>query len=54
VFEEDVKTKLGAANVAYVNDWGLYHLLEGEVHCGTLVLREALPVDWWKELKATP
>ena len=51
LFEEDVKTKLGATDVVFVDDWSFYHVNDGEVHCATLVRREVLPVDWWVNLK---
>jgi len=30
----------------WVDDWDVYHLAWGEVHCGTNVRREQ-PLDWW-------
>ena len=32
----------------WVDDWDVYHLAWGEVHCGTNVRREQ-PLDWWVE-----
>jgi protein-arginine deiminase len=32
----------------WVDDWDVYHLAWGEVHCGTNVRREQ-PLDWWTE-----
>ena len=49
VFETAVQDALGAANVVFVDDWHWYHALQGEVHCGTNVIR--VPPDeyqqWW-------
>ena len=36
-------------NVSFVDDWETYHLLKGEVHCGTNTLRKADSVtNWWE------
>ena len=34
-------------NVEYVDDWDLYHRLDGEVHCGSNVVRQPYGLDWW-------
>ncbi len=34
-------------NVEYVDDWNLYHRLDGEVHCGSNVVRQPYGLDWW-------
>lgn len=34
-------------NVAWVEDWDLYHRAAGEVHCGTNTLREVGDARWW-------
>lgn len=45
IFEEYVRARFPTAR--FVDDWDLYHRLEGEVHCGSTTLR-ALPLaDWW-------
>jgi len=36
------------AEVAFVDDWDLYHQLIGNVHCGTVVKRAVLEFDWWQ------
>ncbi|MGI5864082.1 MAG: protein-arginine deiminase family protein [Myxococcales bacterium] len=34
--------------VHWVEDWGLYHALAGEVHCGSNAVREVPEVKWWE------
>jgi protein-arginine deiminase len=34
--------------VAWVENWNLYHILWGEVHCGTNSLRATPEVKWWE------
>ncbi|PKN31693.1 MAG: hypothetical protein CVU63_22600, partial [Deltaproteobacteria bacterium HGW-Deltaproteobacteria-20] len=34
--------------VHFVEDWNLYHRLEGEVHCGSNALRALPAVSWWE------
>ncbi|MBX7114815.1 MAG: protein-arginine deiminase domain-containing protein [Myxococcaceae bacterium] len=34
-------------NVAWVEDWDLYHREAGEVHCGTNTLRDVGTAAWW-------
>lgn len=35
----------------FIDDWDSYHVLEGEIHCGTNALREPpLDVKWWHTL----
>jgi protein-arginine deiminase len=34
--------------VHFVEDWNLYHRLEGEVHCGSNALRALPAVNWWE------
>lgn len=51
IFEQVTRDRLEALGLAvtFVNDWDLYHRLEGEVHCGTNVDR-TIPegVAWWE------
>jgi len=50
---EYVKSKLPAGVEArFVDDW-LYHLLWGEVHCGTNTLRKP-PESWWEKAQLPP
>lgn len=44
---ETVLQPLGI-KVAWVEDWDLYHVLEGEVHCGSNSLRKIPDVKWWE------
>lgn len=37
----------GVPGAKFVDDWNLYHRLEGEVHCGSNVLRVPYALDWW-------
>jgi hypothetical protein len=37
--------------VAFIDDWYSYHLLDGEVHCGTNVTRT--PLEDWSTAGAT-
>jgi protein-arginine deiminase len=34
--------------VHWVEDWNLYHRLEGEIHCGSNNARHIPPVKWWE------
>ena len=34
--------------VYWVEDWDLYHVLLGEVHCGSNAFRETPSVKWWE------
>ncbi len=47
------KTALDAAipgNVGYADDWYLFHIWDGEVHCGSNTIRETpADVSWWDE-----
>jgi Protein-arginine deiminase (PAD) len=38
-------------NVTFVDDWSTYHLLKGEVHCGTNTLRKVDPAKKCWEVK---
>jgi|CXWL01.1.fsa_nt_gi protein-arginine deiminase len=48
-FKTQLEMALSAVgvNVAWVEDWDLYHRAAGEVHCGTNTLREVGPATWW-------
>ncbi len=39
--------------VFFVEDWDHYHVLSGEVHCGTNVLRKTFPFAWWTKQPAS-
>jgi protein-arginine deiminase len=32
----------------FVDTWYSYHILSGEIHCGTNAWREPVPVPWWE------
>jgi protein-arginine deiminase len=34
--------------VEWVEDWDLYHAMEGEVHCGSNSMRQIPTVKWWE------
>lgn len=40
-------TSSALPNAKFVEDWDLYHRLLGEVHCGSVVMREPYAYDWW-------
>lgn len=46
IFEDSITAALGI-DTRFVDDWDDYHRLDGEVHCGSIVKREALAFDWW-------
>jgi protein-arginine deiminase len=50
LFEDDVQTKLSSLGltVHFIDDWYLYHLQEGEVHCGTNAMRHETIHPWWR------
>jgi len=50
LFEDDVESKLKplGLTVKFLDDWYEYHVLSGEVHCGTNTLREPVAADWWE------
>lgn len=52
-FKTQLETALGAkgVKVSWVEDWDLYHRLEGEVHCGSNVFREIPTTPWWEVAK---
>jgi protein-arginine deiminase len=50
-FEEDLRTNLVALGrtVTFIDDWETYHVLSGEVHCGTNTLRRVRSNPrWWE------
>jgi protein-arginine deiminase len=50
VFKEDLRGKLKALGltVNFLDDWYEYHVLQGEVHCGTNTLRIPTSAKWWE------
>ena len=50
IFKDNLEQSLGTLGikVAWVEDWDLYHALDGEVHCGSNSKRGLLPGEtWW-------
>jgi len=50
LFEQDLRTRLAGLGltITFINDWYEYHVLLGEVHCGTNTLRRPTrPPKWW-------
>ncbi|PXV95486.1 protein-arginine deiminase [Lachnotalea glycerini] len=49
--EEYVKSRLETKNLNlkcnFIDDWNAYHIQDGEVHCGTNMLRKPYSDDWW-------
>jgi len=45
-FESAVRTRF--SNARFVDDWDLYHRLDGEVHCGSEVIHAPFTLDWWE------
>ncbi|HXG13257.1 MAG TPA: protein-arginine deiminase family protein [Gemmataceae bacterium] len=45
IFEKATKDQIASA--LFVDTWGEYHTKYGDLHCGTLVRREKLDLDWW-------
>lgn len=58
LFAEEYEDKLDGYSVSYVPTWPdspsklNYHAQEGEVHCGTSVIRNVGSFEWWKNLPA--
>jgi hypothetical protein len=48
IFEKNVKASF--ADALFVDDWDLYHRLDGEVHCGSITKLKIPGVDWWTKL----
>ncbi|ALN55799.1 protein-arginine deiminase family protein [Lysobacter yananisis] len=51
LFEEDYRATLAACglSVTFIDDWNTYHLLKGEVHCGSNTLRKPdASKKWWE------
>ncbi|MFT7625398.1 MAG: protein-arginine deiminase, partial [Myxococcota bacterium] len=50
VFEEQMKTAWAEQGIMvnFVEDWDLYHVLLGEVHCGSNATRAIPEAKWWE------
>lgn len=46
VYQAAISNALGT-DVQWVDDWDYYHVLLGEVHCGTAVRHKVLGFNWW-------
>lgn len=49
-FQDDMEAVLApyGVTVHWIEDWDLYHRLDGEVHCGTNVTRAIPATPWWE------
>jgi len=49
-FEQDVRDQLTplGVQVTFLDCWDPYHVLSGEVHCGTNTVRTAPALTWWE------
>ncbi len=49
IFQDDMEDVLApyGVSVSWIEDWDLYHRLDGEVHCGTNVTRAIPSNPWW-------
>jgi len=43
-------TDYASGDVYWVDDWWTYHRNMGELHCGSIVIRQWPVFDWWDEL----
>jgi len=50
IFESQLQKALSALGITvdWVEDWDLYHTLDGEVHCGSNTLRSIPSLGWWE------
>jgi protein-arginine deiminase len=50
LFKQQLEEELGrlGIGVSWIDDWDLYHLNLGEVHCGTNATRAIPDVKWWE------
>lgn len=48
--EQHVKEKLEPLDLKchFIDDWDVYHVEDGEIHCGTNVLRKPFEYKWWE------
>jgi hypothetical protein len=44
---QTVTSSIIGSSARYADDWDLYHRLDGEVHCGTEVVRRFFQFNWW-------
>ncbi|MGH2806632.1 MAG: protein-arginine deiminase family protein [Actinomycetota bacterium] len=45
VFEQRIQALFPSA--VFIDEWDAFHQLDGEVHCGTNVVRQPFSADWW-------
>jgi protein-arginine deiminase len=50
MFKKDFETKLSGIGytVRWIDDWDLYHVNLGEVHCATNAARKIPEAKWWE------
>ena len=55
VFETRIRAVLEPLGLScvFVNTWYSYHILSGEIHCGTNAYREPHAAAWWEQPMTT-
>lgn len=50
IFEREIRSRLEPLGLKceFVDTWYGYHILSGEIHCGTNAYRKPLDVSWWE------
>ena len=50
LFRQAIETDLTALGLTlhFIDDWYEYHIMQGEVHCGTNTLRSPTRTQWWE------
>ncbi|RYY52335.1 MAG: hypothetical protein EOO09_21725, partial [Chitinophagaceae bacterium] len=51
IYESAIRAAVSSESVYFVDDWELYHVSGGEVHCGSIVKRALPATDWWTKIK---
>jgi protein-arginine deiminase len=51
IFKEQMEAELGKVGVTvqWIEDWDLYHRLDGEIHCGSNMTRQVPTTGHWWE-----
>jgi protein-arginine deiminase len=55
LFESSIRDLLAGcdAKVHFIDGWRAYHVMGGEIHCGTNTLRRLSDPEWWKPAQTT-
>jgi hypothetical protein len=53
IFENAIRSNLPGHTIKFVDDWDVYHSHEGEIHCGSNVIRTPIN-NWWEKLPDLP